>query len=448
MQQSAINIFYSYSHKDDELRRELETHLAIPRRQGVIKEWHDRKIEAGKEWENVIDSHFEEADLILLLISPDFIATDYCYGKEMRRALEKHEANQAVVVPIIILPADWQNAPFSKLQALPKDALAVTTWADRDEAWLNVASRIRDTVGEISKKKKRSIQPGLTKIGNHIIKEFDRLERAVEKKGQINGISTGYLEVDEMIDGLHPTDFVVIASRSLMGKTDFAINIATNLAVSKNRTPVAIFSMKLSSDQITRRIICSTSHLSYHHQLRGIMAKAEWAKITAAAGKLVEAPLYIDENPSLTVPEIISRARKIKEQHGLGLIVIDSLQNLSGIKHEGASTNIPAITQSLKALTKELETPLIATSQLSPNLERRIDKRPKMQDFGDWESLNEYADVIAFIYRDEVYHPDPDNSGIAEIILAKNLSGWLGAAKVAYIPSWSLFANLESKGTM
>ena len=145
-----VRLFYSYSHKDETLRDELQTHLSLLKRQSILHDWHDRQISAGREWEGAIDENQEAADVILLLVSADFLASDYCYDREMTRALEKHEAGEARVIPVIIRPVDWSGAPFSKLQALPKDARPVTSWPNRDEAWTDVARGIRKAVEEIT----------------------------------------------------------------------------------------------------------------------------------------------------------------------------------------------------------------------------------------------------------------------------------------------------------
>ena len=184
------NIFYSYSHKDEHLKESLETHLAIMQRQGLIEEWNDRKILPGAEWEQTIDSKLEEADIILLLVSPDFIASEYCYGKELSQALDRHEQRRAKVVPVIIRPVDWYNAPFAKLQALPKDGKPVTLWSDTDEAWLSVTKGLRKIIEEISIKKSSFVSDGgLIKLSDHLYSELNRLGSLHKQKFEIRQFS-------------------------------------------------------------------------------------------------------------------------------------------------------------------------------------------------------------------------------------------------------------------
>lgn len=240
MDRTPTTIFYSYSHKDESLQEQLETHLSLLRRKGYVKTWHDRCITPGEEWESVIGHHVDEADVILLLVSPDFIASDYCYGKELTRAMERHERKESLVIPIILRPVDWAEAPFARLQVLPKDGQPVTSWINQDEAWLDVEKGIKRAVAEIQEKKQRgTTATGLTQIRELIAQELIRMENIYSQPtGSCNGLPTGIKDLDNFLDGLQPSQLIVIGGRPAMGKTAFVANLAVKTAIDRNQ-PVA-----------------------------------------------------------------------------------------------------------------------------------------------------------------------------------------------------------------
>lgn len=437
-----IELFTSYSHNDEKLRDELENHLSLLKRQGVIESWHDRKIDPGKEWKKQIDEHINIANIILLLVSADFIASDYCYANEMVRALERHEKKEAIVIPIIIRPVDWKRSPFAKLQALPKDGRPVTTWQIRDEAWVNVVEGIRHAIDEIRTSKTCEKIPHQPIILREIlINEFRRLEETVGE-GLLGGFPTGLVDLDTMTDGLHPADFYIVAGRPSMGKIDLLVNISSQIAVISNN-PILFFSMKLSAQQITRRFTCLLASISSQALLRGFMKEKDWHRLTEAANRLSEAPIFIDDRPIITVDEIISQTHRINEKNKIGLLVIDDLQHITMGKDAKDWSYISMTIKSLRALAKEIEVPLIATSEVLSDVDRRISKRPTLGDFGRWDILTADANVILFLYRDEIYEPMNSNRGIAELIVAKNEYGPTGRTTLHYVPTEARFANLD-----
>lgn len=440
MQKEPVHLFYSYSHKDEKFREDLETHLSILKRKGDITDWHDRKIVPGAEWEKSIDQNIEKADIILLLISSDFIASDYCYGRELEVALERHEAGKCMVVPVIIRPVEWSDSPFSKIQALPKDGIAVTNWKTEDEAWLDVVRGVRSAVGEILKNRVRpSKNLGPIKVNELIKKEFKRIERVYENKSHCGGLSTGFHNLDKLVDGLHPGDLFVLASCASMGKVDLAINIASNVGVLQN-IPVAYFSLKLPSEHIMRKLTSSTSVISHDRLVRAHFKLDDWPKITRAIGKLSNAPVFIDESPSLSLELIRERARKLKDENGLGVIIIDSVQHLQEFEQKGDRHHKACIVgRSLKSIAKEMQVPIVVLSSLTNEPHLRPNKRPLMADLGDWEGLVEYADVVFLLYRDDIYNPIIDNSRnrTIEILIAKNNYGGVAPCYMDYYPEYS-----------
>lgn len=453
MKKDGISIFYSYSHKDETFREALETHLSILARKNIISEWHDRKITAGQEWKKEIDEELRTADILLLLISSDFIASDYCYEKELKVALERHESNQAIVIPVIVRPSEWSDAPFAKLQALPKDAKAVTSWDNQDEAWLDVVEGIKKAINEIhSLKNRRKATTGFLSIKDLLVREIDNIEAAFEVSDDqitVRGLPTGLDDLDSMTDGLHKSELVVIASRPGMGKTDLAIQIAANTAIDQGKS-VAYFSLNLPADRITRKLIASLGRIDAHNIFRGKLIDEEWPRLTSAVSISAGIPLYIEDTISLSIDAIRQKAISIKKDKSVELIVIDSLQHLALEESKDNSVGgIHCITKELSKLARELMIPIVVTTMVSQEVERRTNKRPLIIDLGEWRSLEEDADTILFLHREEVYNYDSNEKGVAEIIVAKNASdGPVGTVRVQYFGQYCRFQQrTEFDGT-
>ena len=252
---------------------------------------------------------------------------------------------------------------------------------------------------------------------------------------------TGFDKFDDMTTGLHPGELVIVAGRPSMGKTTFAMNIAENAAIG-HRAPVAVFSMEMPGEQLAMRMISSLGRIDQHHIRTGQLTDEDWPRITSAVHMLSEAKMYVDDTPALSPSEIRARARRMKRKHGLGLIVIDYLQLMQvGGSSENRATEISEISRGLKALAKELSVPVIALSQLNRSLEQRTDKRPIMSDLRESGAIEQDADVIVFIYRDEVYNEDSPQKGTAEIIIAKQRNGPIGKSMLTFLGKYTKFEN-------
>jgi replicative DNA helicase len=266
-----------------------------------------------------------------------------------------------------------------------------------------------------------------------------------DNPSDVTGVPTGFIDLDERTAGLQAGDLVIIAGRPSMGKTAFALNIAEHVAVD-NGLPVAVFSMEMGGTQLAMRMLGSISRVDQHKMRTGRLNDEEWQKLSSAMGKLHEAPIHIDETAALNAMELRSRARRLRRQCGkLGLIVIDYLQLMSstGGQTENRATEISEISRGLKALAKELECPVVALSQLNRALEQRQDKRPMMSDLRESGAIEQDADVILFIYRDEVYYPDKQESkGRAEVIIGKQRNGPIGKIDLAFLGQYTRFENL------
>ncbi|TDJ65742.1 MAG: replicative DNA helicase [Proteobacteria bacterium] len=283
---------------------------------------------------------------------------------------------------------------------------------------------------------------GFRKVKELLVDALDRIDQLFQRDNPITGVATGYYEIDAMTSGLQPSDLVVIAGRPSMGKTALALNIAQHAAI-KESLSVAIFSMEMPSEQLAMRMLSSLGRIDQHKIRTGKLADDDWPRLTHAVGILSEVNMFIDDTPALSPGEIRARCRRLAREHGLGLIVVDYLQ-LMQVRgsNENRATEISEISRSLKALAKELSVPVLALSQLNRSLEQRQDKRPVMSDLRESGAIEQDADVIMFIYRDEVYDEDSADKGIAEIIIAKQRNGPIGVRKLRFFGEYTLFENL------
>jgi replicative DNA helicase len=272
----------------------------------------------------------------------------------------------------------------------------------------------------------------------------DRIDQLFQRDStsDVTGISTGFADLDSMTSGMQPGDLVIVAGRPSMGKTAFSLNIAENVALDSN-LPVAVFSMEMGAAQLAMRMIGSVGRLDQHRMRTGRLEDEDWVRLTTALGKLNDAPVFIDESAGLNALEVRARSRRLHRQHGkLGLIVIDYLQLMSAIRPgENRATEISEISRSLKALAKELDVPVIALSQLNRGLEQRPNKRPVMSDLRESGAIEQDADVILFIYRDQVYNPDSPDKGTAEIIIGKQRNGPIGTVRLTFLGEHTRFEN-------
>lgn len=273
---------------------------------------------------------------------------------------------------------------------------------------------------------------------------MERIEQLYESKSPITGIPTGYQDLDEMTSGLNAGDLVIVAGRPSMGKTSFAINIAEYVAL-KTAKPIAIFSMEMPGEQIAIRLLSSMGRINQQKLRSGRLEETDWPRLTSALAILSEAPLFIDDTPALSPNELRSRSRRLmREQKGLGLIVVDYLQLMqSPGSRENRATEISEISRSLKALAKELAVPMIALSQLNRSLEQRPNKRPVMSDLRESGAIEQDADLIIFVYRDEVYNEDSPDKGTAEIIIAKQRNGPIGTVRLTFRGQFTRFENFH-----
>ena len=287
-------------------------------------------------------------------------------------------------------------------------------------------------------------QKGYSAIKDILVDSFTQLEQLYNQKQHITGVPTGFADLDYITAGLHKSDLVIVAARPAMGKSAFALNLASNAAVRYN-TPVAIFSLEMSKEQMTNRILCSEAMVDSNKVRTGKVEDDDWQKLAEASGNLSQAQIFIDDTPGISVMEIRAKCRKLKLEKNIGMVVIDYIQLVQGSNKRNGSREqeISEISRSLKILAKEINVPVIALSQLSRSVEQRPDHRPMLSDLRESGAIEQDADIVMFLYRDDYYNPDTDKKNIAEVILAKHRGGSTGTVELLWLGNYTKFANLD-----
>ena len=281
-------------------------------------------------------------------------------------------------------------------------------------------------------------------IKDVVLSVIDKIEAAARHKGTVTGLATGFYDLDYKTSGLQPSDLILIAARPSMGKTAFVLNLAQYMCV-RNHVPTAIFSLEMSKDQLVNRILSMESKVDSQSMRTGTLQPADWEKLIESAGVISTAPLIIDDTPGISITELRSKCRKYKLENDLGLVIIDYLQLMTGgsRKQESRQQEISEISRSLKALAREINAPVIALSQLSRACETRPDHRPMLSDLRESGAIEQDADVVMFLYRDDYYNKDTDKKNISEVIIAKQRNGPIGTVELVWLPNYTKFANKE-----
>ncbi|MGE7186341.1 replicative DNA helicase [Peribacillus sp. NPDC006672] len=299
------------------------------------------------------------------------------------------------------------------------------------------------TIMEVAQRKNSG---AFQNIKDVLVRTYDNIEVLTTRKGDVTGIPTGFAELDRMTAGFQRNDLIIVGARPSVGKTAFALNIAQNVAT-KTEENVAIFSLEMGAEQLVMRMLCAEGNINAQNLRTGSLTDEDWRKLTMAMGSLSNAGIYIDDTPGVRIGEIRSKCRRLKQEHGLGMILIDYLQLIQGDGRSGDNRQqeVSEISRSLKALARELEVPVIALSQLSRGVEQRQDKRPMMSDIRESGSIEQDADIVAFLYRDDYYDKESENKNIIEIIIAKQRNGPVGTVSLAFVKEYNKFVNLERR---
>ncbi len=286
---------------------------------------------------------------------------------------------------------------------------------------------------------------GFTPIRDVLMETYERIEYLSQRKGDITGIPSGYPDLDKMTAGFQRSDLIILAARPSVGKTAFALNVAQNVAARAGET-VAIFSLEMGASQLVQRMICAEGNLDASKMRSGSLEEDDWQKLTMAIGTLAKAPIYIDDTPGVTVQDIRAKCRRLQTERGLGMILIDYLQLIHGRgRGENRQQEVSEISRTLKGIARELNVPIIALSQLSRSVEQRQDKRPMMSDIRESGSIEQDADIVAFLYRDDYYDKETESKNIIEIIIAKQRNGPTGTVELAFLKEFNKFVSLDHR---
>ena len=316
----------------------------------------------------------------------------------------------------------------------------VTDSYDTTEDVEGLLDRAEKAIFEISSKK---FSGGVIPIKDIVRNQIETIDRLYQRKEHVTGIATGFHEFDTQTAGLQPSDLIVVAARPSMGKSAFVTCIAEHVGMVL-KTPVAIFSLEMSKEQLIQRMLCSRARVDAHKVRTGFLAQSDWPSLTSAAAKLSEAPIYIDDTPSMSVLELKAKARRMKAQFDIKIILVDYLQLMQGSQgSESRQQEISEISRSLKGLARELHVPLIAVSQLSRAVESRTDHRPQLSDLRESGAIEQDADVVVLLLREEYYNPTEENRGKSEVIIAKQRNGPIGSIQMTFIREYTRFENSE-----
>lgn len=328
----------------------------------------------------------------------------------------------------------------SILRALINNATQIVTKSYDPE--VNVDEVLDNAEGLIFEISDRRIEGNLISLKDIIKDSIETIDRLYQQKAHVTGVPTGFIDFDMKTAGLQQSDLIVIAGRPSMGKSALALSIAEYAGVTEH-IPVAIFSLEMSKEQLVQRLLCSHARVDIHKVRSGYFSPSDWPKLTAAAGKLSETPLFIDDTPAISILELRAKARRLKAHHDIKMMVVDYLQLMRSSRHsENRQQEISEISRSLKALARELNIPVVAISQLSRAVESRSDHRPQLSDLRESGAIEQDADVVVLLLREEYYSPTVDNRGITEVIIAKQRNGPVGSLKLSFIKECARFDNL------
>jgi len=430
-------VFISYSHKDEAYLHELEKHLTNLKRENLISTWHDRKITAGEEWDKRIDHSLSNSDIILFLISPDFIASDYCIENEVTKAISMHNNKEATLLPVIIRPCDWQSTPISKIQALPKDGKPLSLSANQDQCWLEITNSIRHVSKKLTSlsSTKRTIY---FSINEALVNEINRIDDLYSREAEVSGIPTGLADLDHQLDGIHPGDLCIVASAPMMDRIGILISFANNILV-RDSLDGLVFTLKHTKEEFVRHLCAAAGYMRVRNLARGMLAEDDWHRLTSALGLINDKNIAIVDTHEIDTQNLLLQIDNyIKINSKNPLVIIDSLEHISGEnKHKTIET--------LSRYARAHKVPIIIFGGLETDPSSRSNKRPVLKDLGAWANINEHINIVLFLYQDERYNFDSLESGTAEIILAKNPRGPTSIIKAIYHVDQQIYSNFVTE---
>ncbi|MCK0469808.1 replicative DNA helicase [Halalkalibacter sp. APA_J-10(15)] len=321
-------------------------------------------------------------------------------------------------------------------------SIAADGYASEEEVD-TILSEAEKTILDVAQRKNTS---AFISIKDVLVETYEKIEMLQNQQGEITGIPTGFQELDRMTAGFQRNDLIIVAARPSVGKTAFALNISQNVATATGEN-VAIFSLEMGASQLVQRMLCAEGNIDAQRMRTGALNAEDWQKLAMAMGSLAKAGIYIDDTPGVKVNDIRAKCRRLKQEQGLGMIMIDYLQLIQGNGKSGENRQqeVSEISRTLKQIARELEVPVIALSQLSRGVESRQDKRPMMSDIRESGSIEQDADIVAFLYRDDYYDKESENQNIIEIIIAKQRNGPVGTVELAFVKEYNKFVNLDRR---
>jgi replicative DNA helicase len=338
-----------------------------------------------------------------------------------------------------------QKSTLRRLIQISSETMA-RSYQDEDPAE-EILQTVEKTIFEIAS---QQFQSGFSAVAPVVSDVFKQIEELSNRKTPVTGLETGFVDLDRITAGLHPSDLIIIAARPGLGKTSLCLNIAEHLAI-RNHKSVGIFSLEMSKEQLVKRLLCSEARIDAHRVNTGYLNKEDWHRLSRTSGDLSETRIFIDDSANIKVPELRSKARRLSMEHGLDLIIVDYLQLMSGsnVRYENRTQEISQISRGLKGIAKELAVPLIAVSQLSRAVESRTGehRRPQLSDLRESGSIEQDADLVLFIYREDMVNPNEENDGLAELIIGKQRNGPTGTIKLAFSKQFTKFDNLYQEQT-
>jgi replicative DNA helicase len=397
-------------------------------------------------------AHTHVYEAVMSLYSQGEPVDPITVSEELRRAdlLDAMGGKAALLRIQALTPASANAAHYAKIVgelALLRRLISVAgdiaeMGYDQSDDVTDTLDRAESLVFEVAE---RRVADSMVGISDALQETLDQLEQLYGSSGEVTGVPTGYLDLDDLLLGLQPSNLVVVAARPGAGKTAFALGAAANVAMAARR-PVLFFSMEMGTLELTKRMLAGEARVDARKLQTGKIPESDWTRISHAVGRLAEAPLFIDDNPHCTVMEMRAKARRTKARHGdLALVVVDYLQLMTpstARRSENRQVEVAEISRGLKILARELECPVVALSQLNRQLEYRQDKRPMLADLRESGSLEQDADVVVFLYRDEIYNPESDQRGTAEVIVAKHRNGPTGVTRLAFLDFLAKFENM------
>jgi replicative DNA helicase len=398
-------------------------------------------------------AHTHVYEAVMSLYSQGEPVDPITVAEELRRAdlLDAMGGKNALLRIQALTPASANAAHYAKIVgelALLRRLIAVA--GDIAEMGYDLTDDVSETMDRaeslVFEVAERRVADSMVVISDALQETLDQLEQLYGNTGEVTGVPTGYLDLDDLLLGLQPSNLVVLAARPGCGKTSFALGAAANVAMAMRR-PVLFFSMEMGTLELTKRMLAAEARVDARKLQTGRIPEGDWTRISHAVGRLAEAPLFIDDNPHCTVMEMRAKARRTKARHGdLALIVVDYLQlmtpSTTARRSDNRQVEVAEISRGLKILARELECPVVALSQLNRQLEYRADKRPMLADLRESGSLEQDADVVVFLYRDEIYNPESDQRGTAEVIVAKHRNGPTGVTRLAFLDFLAKFENM------